>query len=86
MCLFPVIVFALECPVRKFSKVFQNEIHGAFRFISWLCERAFRSRFTLREEGQVELLGRRPTDLTPMQWCPSQRDGVNANFYEIERR
>src|SRR5262249_13549123 len=29
----------------------------------WLCERAFRSRLTLREEGQVELLGETPNNL-----------------------
>jgi hypothetical protein len=36
-------------------------------FISFhpLCERAFRSRLTLREECQVELSGRRLTDLAP---------------------
>jgi hypothetical protein len=37
-------------------KFFGNpEASGAIWLIGWLCERAFRSRFTLREEGQVEL-------------------------------
>jgi hypothetical protein len=34
-----------------------------FQKVFRLCERTFRSRFTLREEGQVELFGRRLTDL-----------------------
>ena len=32
--------------------------------IGWLCERTFRSRLTLREEGQVELLGETPNGLS----------------------
>src|SRR5262245_51431123 len=40
-------------------------------FIWWfflrLCERTVRSRVTLRKEGQVELLGRRLTDLALVQ-------------------
>src|SRR5215472_2326668 len=41
-------------------------------------ERAFRSRFTLREGGQVELfLGRRPTDLARVQACQKFQDSVN---------
>ena len=35
------------------------------------------SLFTLREEGQVELWGRRPTDLTQVQPCPLPTHNVN---------
>src|SRR5262249_51157792 len=64
-----------------------NNIRYCFHaFISFhlLCERASRSRFTLREEGQVELLGRRPTDLARGQSCPSPTDNVNTICYEAE--
>ena len=33
-------------------------------FLGWLCERPFRSRLTLREEGQVELFGETPNRLS----------------------
>jgi len=33
---------------------------------------------TLREAGQVELLGRRPTDLARVQSCALQTDSVNT--------
>jgi hypothetical protein len=33
----------------------EQGIRGRIWLIGWLCERAFRSRLTLREEGQVEL-------------------------------
>ena len=48
--------------------------------IDWLCERAFRSRLTLREEGQVELLGEAPNELSAVQLCPSQIRSVNSIF------
>jgi hypothetical protein len=35
----------------------EQDIRGRIWLIGWLCERAFRSRLTLREEGQVELSG-----------------------------
>ena len=35
----------------------KQDIRGRIWLIGWLCERAFRSRLTLRKEGQVELLG-----------------------------
>ena len=35
----------------------ERDIRGGIWLIGWLCERAYRSRLTLREEGQVELLG-----------------------------
>jgi hypothetical protein len=34
----------------------EQDIRGGIWLIGWLCERAFRSRLTLREEGQVALL------------------------------
>ena len=49
----------------------EQDIRGAIWLIGWLCERAFRSRLTLREEGQVELLGRRLTDLARVQSLPA---------------
>jgi hypothetical protein len=48
-----------------------------------LCERAFRSRLTLREEGQVELLGRRLTDLARVQSCALRTDSVKTIFLRI---
>ena len=42
-----------------------------------LCERTFQSRLTLREEGQVELLGRRLTDLARVAVCQTPRGNVN---------
>jgi hypothetical protein len=43
-----------------------------FSWISFnlLCERAFRSRLTLREEGQVELFGETPNGLSASTSMP----------------
>jgi hypothetical protein len=38
--------------------------------LSKLCERAFRSRLTLREEDQVELLGETPNGLSAVVTLP----------------
>jgi hypothetical protein len=46
-----------------------------------LCERAFRSRLTLRKEGQVELRGRRLTDLARVRLWQRATESVNAIFY-----
>jgi len=51
-----------------------------------VCERPFRSRPTLREEGQVELLGRRLTDLARVQLCQTATDNVNTIFQENRKR
>jgi hypothetical protein len=48
--------------------------------VSRLCERAFRSRVTLREEGQVELLGTRLTNLARVQLCQPPPDNVNTIY------
>ena len=46
-----------------------------------LCERAFRSRFTLRKEGQVELPGgETPKQLSAARYCENFRNAVNAFF------
>jgi hypothetical protein len=45
-----------------------------------------RSQFPVREEGQVELSGEAPNRLDADAIVPVQRDSVNADFYEIERR
>src|SRR4029077_7791638 len=45
-----------------------------------LCERGLSLTLTLREEGQVELLGRRPTDLARVQACQPPKDSVNLIF------
>src|SRR5262245_53171682 len=50
-----------------------------YKFIALLCERAFAHGLTLREESQVELLGRRLTDLARVQACP------NSNTLSIEK-
>jgi len=34
----------------------EQDIRGGIWLIGWLCERAFRSRLSLREEGEVALL------------------------------
>jgi hypothetical protein len=38
----------------------------------------FAHKLTLREEGQVELLGRRPTDLARVRLCQTAKETVNA--------
>jgi hypothetical protein len=45
-----------------------------------LYERAFRSRLTLREEGQVELLGGRPTDLAQLRAYRKFEGSVNQKM------
>ena len=50
-----------------------------------LCERTFRWRFTLRQEGQVELFGRRLTDLARMLLCQASHDNVNSIFLQVEQ-
>ena len=50
-----------------------------------LCERTFRSRFTLRKEGQVELFGRRLTDLARVPLCQPSHDNVNSIFLQVEQ-
>jgi len=42
-----------------------------------LCERAFRSRLTLREEGQVELLGEAPNELSAVGTLATATESVN---------
>ena len=44
----------------------------------------FAHRFTLREEGQVELTGRPPTDLARVRYCETCRKAVNAIFRNEE--
>jgi hypothetical protein len=44
----------------------------------WLCERAFRSWLTLREEGQVELLGETPNDLARARLWQTATETVNT--------
>ena len=41
-------------------------------------ERTLGSWLALREEGQVELLGRRLTDLARLRYCQPTTDSVNA--------
>jgi hypothetical protein len=48
-------------------------------FLGWLCERPFRSRFTLREEGQVELLREAPNGLSAGASLPS--DDRECQYY-----
>ena len=43
----------------------------------WLCERAIRSRVTLREVGQVELRGETPKQLSAGATLHARTDGVN---------
>ena len=45
-----------------------------------LCERAVRSRVTLRKEGQVELFGETPKRLSAARYCETCRNAVNAIF------
>ncbi len=48
----------------------EQDVRGGIWLIGWLCERAFRSRLTLREEGQVELLGETPKQLSATASLP----------------
>jgi hypothetical protein len=59
------MVFMYCCPylflfrisgVEVVKTVPEQDIRGGIWLIGWLCERAFRSRLTLREEGQVASL------------------------------
>jgi hypothetical protein len=43
-----------------------------------LCERAFRSLVTLRKEGQVELRGEAPKQLSAGAILAARPDGVNT--------
>ena len=45
-----------------------------------LCERAVRSRVTLRKEGQVERSGETPKRLSAARSCETYRNVVNAIF------
>ena len=54
----------------------RNPAQGYAKIFS-LCERTIRSRAALRKEGQVELLGRRPTDLARVQGCRKVQQSVN---------
>ena len=53
----PYIVSSLEFPGAELAKtVPEQDIRGGIWLIGWLCERAFRSRLTLRKEGEVAWL------------------------------
>jgi hypothetical protein len=58
MGLFPFIFLLRDFRAEVPKNVPEQEFLGAIWLIGWLCERAFRSRLTLREEGQVELPAR----------------------------
>src|SRR5262249_18271700 len=68
---------------RKFLKIFpEQEFLGPLRLIVWLCERAFRSRFTQREEGQVELFGETPNELSAGTILPTAGRQCQSDFCE----
>jgi len=48
----------------------EQDIRGRIWLIGWLCERAFRSRLPLREEGQVELWVETPNGLSAGRILP----------------
>ena len=66
----PILGFAVNASNE--SENFHDRI-----LVFQLGERAIRSRVTLREEGQVELEGKRLTDLARVRLCQIRTDSVN---------
>src|SRR5215472_8524002 len=52
-------------------EVFQTTDFWSNLVNGWLCERAFRSRLPVREEGQVELFGETPNGLDATAIMPA---------------
>jgi len=75
---FPFIFLSPKFPAGSSKSVPEQEFPGVIWLIDWLCERAFRSRLTLREEGQAQPLRRRPTDLPQVRLCQTATEIVNA--------
>jgi hypothetical protein len=67
-------------PSRKDDRLF-NFMCGVVIFLFLWCERALRSRVTLRKEGQVELSGERPKQLSAARCWRASMDGVNPNLW-----
>ena len=66
---------------RKDDRLF-NFMCGVVIFLFLWCERVLRSRVTLRKEGQVELSGERPKQLSAARCWRASMDGVNPNLWD----
>jgi hypothetical protein len=75
-----------DFPARKLEKLWQSGDFVEHLVSAWLCERAFRSRLTLRKEGQVELRGETPKQLSAARYCETCRNAVNTIFSGKDRR
>ena len=69
MGLFPFIFVLRNFRAEAPKNVPKQEFRGSIWLIGWLCERAVRSRITIRKEGQVKLFGKTPKQPGAMRCC-----------------